>query len=256
MIRRHAQPTERAAATDRNPAQRLRRDFDLEVRAVSDTGVIEGYATVFDEVTSYGEVMAPGSFARTLASWKAKSRTIPVLWQHISSQPIGATEEIAEDGKGLRIKARLITEVQQAREAHALARAGVLGGLSIGFTIPVNAADGQPAIVWDDDRRVEVVREARLIEYSLVTFPANEAATIDNVRENTQAQRELVMAVRALHDALDADRAPAADTKALLREARALMITTKPSRSVRPASDQRALTALLDEARALLREPT
>lgn len=240
-------------ARDRDPKERLTRDFDLELRAVSDAGVIEGYASVFNEITSYGEIMAPGSFTRTLAAWKAKGRPIPVLWQHDAWEPVGVTTEIAEDDKGLRIKAQLVTEVQRAREAHALAKAGALGGLSIGFSIPALASDGQPAVIWDEEQRVEVFREVKLWEYSMVTFPSNEAATIDKVHQHTAITRELVEAMRGVRDALAGRPAEGGDAAALLREARALMLTGTPARSARADVDQRALTALLEEARALAR---
>lgn len=244
-----------ATLRDRNPKERLTRDFDLEIRKVGDTGVIEGYASVFNEVTSYGEIMAPGSFARTLAAWKAKGRSIPVLWQHDTWDPIGVTTEIAEDAKGLRITAQLVTEVQRAREAHALAKAGALGGLSIGFSIPALASDGQPAVIWDDDQRVEVLREVKLWEYSLVTFPANEGATIDEVRRHTAVTRELVDAMRDVKRAFDEARGrPDEDIARLLRDARALTLDATTGRSARPVvTDTRALSALLAEARALAR---
>ncbi len=238
---------------DRDPRQRLTRDFDLELRSVSDAGVIEGYASVFNEVTSYGEIMAPGSFTRTLAAWKAKKRAIPVLWQHDAWEPVGVTTEIAEDEKGLRIKAQLVTEVQRAREAHALAKAGALGGLSIGFSIPALASDGQPAVLWDEEQRVEVFREVKLWEYSMVTFPANEAATIDEVRQHTAATRELIEAMRGVRTAIEARPNGEADAAALLREARALMLQATPARPARAAVNTRALSALLAEARALAR---
>lgn len=239
----------------RNPDERHVRDFELEVRSVDDAGVIEGYASVFNERTSYGEIMAPGSFARTLAAWKAKGRSVPVLWQHDAWAPIGVTTEIAEDDKGLKIKAQLITEVQQAREAHALAKAGALGGLSIGFSIPAIASDGGPAVVWDDELGVEVFREVRLWEYSMVTFPANDAATIDSVRQHTAAARDLAEAMRDVGRAIRGDRGERADVAALIRDARARMLGTTPERPARPAGrDVRALTALLAEARATLRD--
>jgi uncharacterized protein len=137
---------------------------------------------VFDVVDSYKDVIAPGAFKRTLAAWQASGRMLPVLWQHDEYNPIGVTMSAMEDDRGLAVKAQLITEVQQARDAYALAKAGALGGMSIGFSIPNKAADGNPAVVYDDERQVQIIREVRLWEYSLVTFPANEAATINQVK--------------------------------------------------------------------------
>lgn len=245
-----APPANRAT---RDPNTVLRRAFDLDVRAASEDGVIEGYASVFNEVTSYGEIMAPGSFTRTLAAWKAKGRPVPVLWQHDSWQPIGVTTKIEEDDHGLRIEAELITDVQRAREALALAKRKAVSGLSIGFSLPALAADGQPSVVWDDELRVEVFREVRLWEYSMVTFPANDSAQIDEIRQHRAAIAELASTMRSLRDAIATDRAPERDAAALLRAARARILEQDQPRPARgPARDQRALTALIGEAHALL----
>lgn len=220
---------------------RQTRDFNLKLNDVRGDGMIEGYASVFDVVDSYKDVIAPGAFKRTLAAWKASGRKLPVLWQHDAYNPIGVTLDAAEDETGLAVRAQLITEVQQARDAHALAKAGALGGMSIGFSIPNKAADGNPATVWDEERQVQIIREVRLWEYSLVTFPANEAATIDSVKA----------AATALESATATFAAHYSDTIKLLREMRTLLETAQ--RSARPSRDtDAALTDVLTEARQLL----
>jgi HK97 family phage prohead protease len=220
---------------------RQTRDFNLKLNDVRSDGLIEGYASVFDVVDSYKDVIAPGAFKRTLAAWKSSGRKLPVLWQHDAYNPIGVTLDAVEDETGLAIKAQLITEVQQARDATALAKAGALGGMSIGFSIPNKAADGNPATVWDEERQVQIIREVRLWEYSLVTFPANEAATIDSVKA----------AANALESATATFAAHYSDTIKLLREMRTLLETAK--RPDRPSRDQdAALTDVLTEARQLL----
>jgi hypothetical protein len=113
--------------------------------------------------------------------------------------------------------------------------------MSIGFSIPNKAADGNPAVVWDEERGVQVIREVRLWEYSLVTFPANEAATIDSVKA----------AATALESATEAFATHYKDTITLLREMRTLLETAK--RPDRPSRDtDAALTDVLSEARQLL----
>jgi len=220
---------------------RQTRDFNLKLNDVRSDGLIEGYASVFDVVDSYKDVIAPGAFKRTLAAWKSSGRKLPVLWQHDAYNPIGVTLDAVEDETGLAIKAQLITEVQQARDATALAKAGALGGMSIGFSIPNKAADGNPATVWDEERQVQIIREVRLWEYSLVTFPANEAATIDSVKA----------AANALQSATATFAAHYSDTIKLLREMRTLLETAK--RPDRPSRDtDAALTDVLTEARQLL----
>jgi HK97 family phage prohead protease len=220
---------------------RQTRDFNLKLNDVGGDGIIEGYASVFDVVDSYKDVIAPGAFKRTLAAWKASGRKLPVLWQHDEYNPIGVTLDAMEDETGLAVRAQLITEVQQARDAHALAKAGALGGMSIGFSIPNKASDGNAATVWDEERQVQIIREVRLWEYSLVTFPANEAATIDNVKA----------AANALEAATATFAAHYSDTIKLLREMRTLLETAqRPDRTSRDTDA--ALTDVLSEARQLL----
>jgi uncharacterized protein len=112
--------------------------------------------------------------------------------------------------------------------------------MSIGFSIPNKAADGNPATVFDEENKVNIIREVKLWEYSLVTYPANEAATINSVKAATAA----------LEEARDAFTTHYADTVTLLREMKALLEASQ--RSVRTRNEDAALTDILTEARQLL----
>ena len=146
--------------------------FRLEIKNVSQDGTFEGYASVFGVVDEYGEVVERGAFKRTLDHWGSSGRPIPILWQHRPDQPIGKTLEVREDEHGLYVKGQLILDVERAREAYALLREGVLSGLSIGYTVIKDA--------WDDG--VRRLRELRLYEYSVVTWPANPDARVVGVK--------------------------------------------------------------------------
>lgn len=197
----------------------LRRSFEFQVKAVSEDGMIEGYASVFNVIDAEGDIIAPGAFKRTIRSWQAKNRAVPVLWQHDAAMPIGVTKAMTEDENGLRVMAQLVMPVQKAQEAYALAKAGALGGMSIGFTVPRMAEDGQAAAMYDEERQARVFREVRLWEYSMVTFPANEAAvitavkadpilsdlrdTIAELKKSIDAQIELTRLLRSVRATLD-----------------------------------------------------
>lgn len=153
------------------------RDFDLSVKAedISDDGLFTGYGSVANVVDSYNEIVAPGAFKKSLAELKLKNRKVPVLWQHRSSEPIGVYDELVEDEAGLRVKGRLLVDhVAQAKEAHALMRAGAVTGLSIGYWVRQSS--------YDEKTGVRTLLEVDLIEVSLVTFPANDDARIDAVK--------------------------------------------------------------------------
>ena len=44
-----------------------------------DEGVFTGYASVFGNVDSYGDIVEPGAFKDTLEAWRAKGDPIPLL---------------------------------------------------------------------------------------------------------------------------------------------------------------------------------
>ncbi|MGO4304199.1 HK97 family phage prohead protease [Cupriavidus sp. RAF12] len=162
----------------------LERPFEL--KAVEDDGVFEGFGSVFGNVDSYKEVVAPGAFAESLAGWKAAGRLPPVLWQHRSGEPIGPYLEMEEQPLGLRVKGKLLVDdVQRAKEARALMKAKAVNGLSIGF---VTREDS-----YDRVTGIRTLKKVDLWEVSVVTFPANPAAQISSVKsaiEGIQTLRE------------------------------------------------------------------
>ena len=151
------------------------RQVPFQFKAVKDDGAFEGYASIFGNTDAYRDVVMPGAFAQSLADWRAQDAMPPVLWQHQSFSPIGATTAISEDGKGLVVAGQLlIKDVQQAREAFALAKAKVVRGLSIGYD-PVQEE-------YDGKTNVNRLLQVDLWEYSFATFPANTEATITAVK--------------------------------------------------------------------------
>lgn len=147
----------------------------FEVKAVEEDGTFEGYGSIFGNVDSYKEVVAPGAFAETLTAWKESGRLPPVLWQHRAGEPIGPFVDMAEDGVGLRVKGRLlVNDVQRAKEARALMQAKAVNGLSIGF---VTREDS-----YDRVTGIRTLKKVDLWEVSVVTFPANPAAQISSVK--------------------------------------------------------------------------
>ncbi|SFU81746.1 prohead peptidase. Unknown type peptidase. MEROPS family U35 [Paenacidovorax caeni] len=151
------------------------RDFDFEVKAVEKDGFFSGYGSVFGVVDSYREIVAPGAFAASLAARSAKGRKLPVLWQHQSDKPLGVYEVAKEDATGLYLEGRLLVDdVVQAREAHALMKAGAVTGLSIGYYVQADS--------YDEKERIRTLTKLQLEETSLVTFPANDAARVESVK--------------------------------------------------------------------------
>ena len=146
----------------------------LAVRHLEEGGRFTGYASVFHVRDGQADAVAPGAFARTLADARKSGVWPKLLWQHNPSEPVGVIERLEEDAYGLRLEARLLLDVRRAREAYALLKAGVIDSLSIGFEAVEARRDARTG--------TRILEEVRLWEISLVTFPANAAARVTDVK--------------------------------------------------------------------------
>jgi HK97 family phage prohead protease len=165
------------------------RQMPLTLKAEQETGLITGYASVFNVRDSQGDIIVPGAFLRSLADWRRQGRFPALLWQHDPRQPVGVITDLVEDARGLMLRARLALGSEAGREAWALVQAGAVDGLSIGFRT-VRAERGR-----DGTRQIQ---DVALWEVSLVTFPANGAARIASMKAALMASvRGLAQGLRA-----------------------------------------------------------
>ena len=170
----------------------------IDVRALDDGAAgFEGHASTFWRVDSYGTAMKKGAFKKTL---EERGGRIPLLWQHDPYTPIGKPTELKEDRTGLAFKAEVNTETRAGAEAMSLLRFDVPLGMSFGFETvksrPIEDADAEKldwsdAPAWmknnpEEREYARIIEEVKLWEISLVTFPANEAATITTVRHQQE----------------------------------------------------------------------
>jgi HK97 family phage prohead protease len=155
-------------------------DFEAQFKAVGDegSGEFEGYGSVFGVVDSYNEVVDKGAFLESLATHGMPK----LLLQHSSRAVGGIWLEAKEDEKGLRMKGKLNLEVQDAREMYSLMKMGAISGLSIGFRTIEELSNADTGITH--------LKRVRLYEVSIVTFPANEAATAFAVKSAPATVRD------------------------------------------------------------------
>lgn len=144
-----------------------------------------GYGSVFDTVDSYGDTIVKGAFKASLKEWKTKGKLPKLLLQHGGGGffaqnaddlvPIGKWEEMREDDHGLFVRGRLFdVDTDRVKATYAAMKEGELDGLSIGFRTR--------KWTYDEESEVRTLTEIELWECSIVTFPANDPARIDQVR--------------------------------------------------------------------------
>ena len=163
--------------------KRLSPAYAFKLARLEAAGSFSGYASTFGgPPDSYGDVIAPGAFARALAEHESSGSRPAMLWQHDTRAPIGLWTRLREDQRGLAVEGKLTLEVQRAKEAYALLRDGALGGLSIGFRTRRSEAG---------EHGGRLLTELELLEISLVTLPANAAARVATVKADDANNAEL-----------------------------------------------------------------
>jgi hypothetical protein len=149
-------------------------DFDFKIKSISETGTFEGYGSVFGVKDSYDEIVVKGAFSDSINAHKAKGTMPALLWQHNSAEPVGIYTEMSEDNHGLKLTGQLAMKTSRGAEAYELLKMGAISGLSIGF---VPRADS-----YDKVTGIRTLTKVDLWETSLVTFPANDSARVQNVK--------------------------------------------------------------------------
>jgi len=150
-----------------NIDQRKRR-FSIEIKAISADGSFEGLLAVYNNVDLGKDLIEAGAFTKTIQEHGSE---VPLLWQHDTEEPIGKLTLI--DGPdALRVNGQLLMDLPMAQKAYLLLKAGIIKGLSIGYDTIKEAVEG----------KVRRLKELRLWEGSIVTFPMNEAAMVTAIK--------------------------------------------------------------------------
>ena len=169
-------------STERRTRTLLDTDLAFGAKVATDTGWLEGYASVFNVIDSYDEVVRPGAFVKTIAervpAGKVKLMSLHMAFGGDTMEVIGTITEAREDARGLWIHAEFASTAN-AQDARKLAVEGHVSGLSIGY----NAITAAP--VTENGKTIVELTELRLLEVTLTARPANELALVTDAKELT-----------------------------------------------------------------------
>ena len=144
-----------------------------------DSGELVAYASVFDNIDSYGDVIRKGAFKETLDEWAKSGNQIPLLYGHDFRDPfanIGAVTEAVEDDHGLKITAKLDLDNDKAAQVFRLLKEKRLNQMSFAFDV---VEGGELKI---DDNWCFEIRKVRLHEVSVVPIGANQETEVLDVK--------------------------------------------------------------------------
>lgn len=191
----------------------LTKSADIQLKAGPDDGLKDGqfiaYASVFGNKDSYGDVVMPGAFDRTLAEWLKSGDVIPILFGHNMSDPdynLGGVSSAEEDAVGLKIVGDLDLDNPKALQTYRMLKGRRIRQMSFAY----DEIDSGPAV--HDGEHVWELRELKLYEVSVVTIGANQETEILAVKSMPS------VAERALRD-IKAGRVLSAKNEGELRGA-------------------------------------
>ncbi|NCB02521.1 MAG: HK97 family phage prohead protease [Spirochaetia bacterium] len=166
---------------------------EIEIKAIQEGKnlFVEGYAAIFGNVDSYGDVIIPGACRVTISG--AEGKRIKLCYQHNIGNVVGKIIELKEDDRGLWFKAK-ISNTTLGKDLVELINDEAINELSIGY----NATE------WDinAEQGVRYLREIKLYEISFVSRAANNEATITTTevkqeREANEMTDEELLAKKA-----------------------------------------------------------
>lgn len=165
----------------------IHREFKTQFKIVEETDdkwIVEGYASIFGNVDSYGEIVDKGAFQKWLDQFPPDASTgvrrFPKFVRgHDWSRPLGPTIYCEEDEIGLKVRGELLKEIQDAREEYALIKSGASTDLSFGFSVRGDE-------IIDGFRHL---KEIQIYEWSPVLVGANPKAMITDVKADGQDEK-------------------------------------------------------------------
>lgn len=178
--------------------------YEYDVK--NDVGSIVGYASTWiREPDSWGDIVAKGAFAESIAKIKAENKTIPLLWGHQSedlSSYIGTVTNLEEDDHGLKFEA-VFDDTPEAQRARELAMDGRLAKFSFAYDVL-----DQAIVDLEDGTQANELRKLDIHEVSLVFYPANRDTSVVSVksgRRNRKTDEDIIKQIISLAQSLLAD---------------------------------------------------
>lgn len=149
---------------------------ETEIKFLGDgtQGIFEGYASVFGNVDSDGDIILAGAFKNTL---QTQTRKVAMFFNHRAWElPVGKWDALQEDTKGLFVRGQLTPGHSGASDLKAAMQHGTVEGMSVGFSVTKD----DYSLAANGGRMFKNISALR--EISVCTFPANEQAGISAMK--------------------------------------------------------------------------
>lgn len=156
-------------------------------------GYIEGYASTWDRIPdAYGDIVAKGAFAKSLARYEETGKSIPFLWAHemgTLKSYIG-TCKADEDDNGLHFIATF-DDTEEAQRVRQLYKDGRMSKFSFAYDTLDSAT-----VTLEDGTKANELRELDIYEISAVLVPANSFAEVIDIKSGKRNSKKDEQTIR------------------------------------------------------------
>lgn len=156
----------------------------LELKA-DETGKIAGFFSTYEKTPdSYGDIIEPGAFTKTIEKRKASGHPFPLCWNHDFSSVIGVVDTVEEKEIGPYIEASFL-DTALAQDVRKMVQSGAVYQFSFAYDV----------LSWREPTAEEkkmgvqnVLQEVEVFEVSVVTVPANQNAVVTDIKGAIEAE--------------------------------------------------------------------
>lgn len=171
------------------------------VKAGPDDGLNEGEFIVYPSTfiktpDSYGDIVAPGAFLKTIATWKNSGNTLPGLFGHRMDDPdyyVASALDMGEDEHGWWVKGVFDLESPKGKQTYRLVKGRRITQLSFAYDI-IDAK----GVELENGVRAYELRELKVYEFSFVPIGANQDTSVVAIKAITDQVAQDIKAGRTL----------------------------------------------------------
>jgi HK97 family phage prohead protease len=157
------------------------KEFEISVKEAAEENSLEfeGYLSTYGNVDRDQDIIVKGAFTESIA----KNGTVPLLFNHDRNSVMGKLE-LVDDAAGLKVIGTFNASDESAVTKYQLLKMGALTKMSVGMYIK----DHEPV---DKERPFGgwIIKDADVLEGSIVVAPANDLANITAVKELSESER-------------------------------------------------------------------
>lgn len=144
-----------------------------------EAGKISGFFSTYEKTPdSYGDIIMPGAFTKTIEKRKETGHPFPLCFNHDFDKVIGACNTIEEKEQGPYIEADFL-DTQLGQDVRKMVLSGAIYQFSFAYDV---LGSREPNEEERKNGVLNVLTEVEVYEVSVVTVPANQNAQVTEIK--------------------------------------------------------------------------